>query len=421
MRTGVGYDKTLRVLGPLDPTFRTLKDNSRTLNELCGCNFEFTLLPLDELHEALLDNSRARISRFDVVSFDLPWIGELSEKQVVLPLDKIIETARYNASDFHTAAWKGSRYGRHQYGIPIQPTTELLFYRSDMFAQAGLDAPATTEDVLLAAKTLHKSRMDMSGIVMNYGPGLPVAHSFIQTMADFGVPVINLRRVGSDYDASSISGAEFRPMVDSEAGRQAAEYLRALLDYAHPESLKCTWDRRIGLFSDGHAAMTYGWSIRAAAFELDTKSKAYGKVSFVAHPGGSPGHRVSPIGGFGLAIPANLEKDRVPNSWKVMEYLARPEMMKWYVQNGNLTSPRYSTSADPEVRSFSPMIQFLDGMERRGETQIWPRPPIPEINGILAILGVEIHRMLRGETRVADALSSSQKQIDEMMRANGRY
>ncbi|NJL57227.1 hypothetical protein HC928_20365 [bacterium] len=50
-----------------------------------------------------------------------------------------------------------------------------------------------------------------------------------------------------------------------------------------------------------------------------------------------------------------------------MEYLTRPEMMKWYVQNGNLTSPRFSTSADPEVQAMSrvelqsPVVVRLDG------------------------------------------------------------
>ncbi len=32
--------------------------------------------------------------------------------------------------------------------------------------------------------------------------------------------------------------------------------------------------------------MTYGWSIRAAAFELDTNSPAHGNVKFIPHPHG---------------------------------------------------------------------------------------------------------------------------------------
>ena len=89
-------------------------------------------------------------------------------------------------------------------------------------------------------------------------------------------------------------------------------------------------------------------------------------------------------------------------SWKVLEYLTRPEMLKWYVLNGNLTSPRFSTSADPEVQASSTLISEVDAMERRGELQIWPRPPIPEFSDVLSVLGDEIHMMLEGAVSVED-------------------
>jgi multiple sugar transport system substrate-binding protein len=67
------------------------------------------------------------------------------------------------------------------------------------------------------------------------------------------------------------------------------------------------------------------------------------------------------------------------------------------------------------------MIAAVDAMERRGELQVWPRPPVPEFSGIMEILGVEIHRMLAGEIAVAEALRSAQGRVDALMRANGRY
>jgi multiple sugar transport system substrate-binding protein len=96
-------------------------------------------------------------------------------------------------------------------------------------------------------------------------------------------------------------------------------------------------------------------------------------------------------------------------------------MMKWYVQNGNLTSPRFSTSADPEVLARSSVIGEVDAMERRGELKIWPRPPVPEFSDILTVLGVEIHEMLKGTSSIGHALSRAQSRVDSIMRANGRY
>ena len=421
MRTGVGYDRKIRILSPVDPTFKTLSEFSSNLDELCGTHIEIVNLPLDELHQEIMENSKRSVSKYDLMAVDLPWIGQLAEENVVQPLDAIISEEHYSATDFHTAAWKGSAWRGQQYGLPIQPTAELLFCRSDLFADAGLLIPETTEDLLFAARMLHRSAFRLSGIVMNYGRGTPVAHTFIQTLADFGQPIINLKPLGEEFNVEIIDGENYRPMIDTEAGQSTANYLLELLDYAHPESLVCNWDRRIRIFSEGQAAMCYGWSIRAASFELDETSPAHDRVVFAPHPAGSGQRRIAPIGGFSLTMPTSLSDRRRKSAWKTMEYLTRPELMKWYVQNGNLTSPRFSTSADPEVQAKSKMIGEVDGMERRGELQIWPRPPIPEFSQMLAILGDEIHWMLQGETKVPEALAKAQNRIDVLMRENGRY
>jgi multiple sugar transport system substrate-binding protein len=421
MREGVGYERVFRILSPMDPTFKTLSQFSCNLDELCGTDVEIVNLPLDELHEEIMRDARQPVSRYDLMAVDLPWIGQLAEEGVIEPLDDILREARYSTSDFHNAALRGSAWRNVQYGLPIQPTAELLFCRTDLFAEAGLELPRSTDDLLQAARKLHWSSFNLSGIVMNFGRGLPVAHTFVQTLADFGQPVIDLKRLGTEFDLSDITGENFRPMLHTEAARNAAEFLLELSGYAHRESLTCSWDKRIRLFSEGHAAMTYGWSVRAAAFELDDRAPAHGKVGYVPHPHAPDAQSVSPIGGFSLAVPSGLPARRKAASWKVMEYLTRPELLKWYVMNGNLTSPRFSTSSDPEVQAASPLIGAVDALERSGVLQAWPRPAIPEITGVLAVLGEEIHAMLRRDRPVETALGNAQNRVDAIMIANGRY
>jgi multiple sugar transport system substrate-binding protein len=421
MKQGIGYDHVLRILTPSDPTFKTLSDFSKNLDEFSGGRLQIINLPLDELHDEITQNAENSMSKYDIVAIDLPWIGEFVDRGIIAPLNEIIERERYRFSDFHNTAWKASGINGEQYALPIQPTSELLFYRKDLFDEAGLTAPQSTEDVIFAAKILHRSHSGLSGIVMNYGPGTPVAHTFIQTLADFGQPVINLPKIENDYGTENLSGEHFRPLIDSEAGYLAAEYMIELLSYAHPSSLNCNWDLRIKLFSQAKAAMTYGWSIRASVFELDEGSLVHDKVAYVPHPHGPDARTVSPIGGFSLAIPSNLSEKRAQKAWKMMEYLARPELMKWYVQNGNLSSPRYSTSADPEVRRMSNLIEQVDAMEKKGQLQIWPRPPIAEFSDIIHILGEEIHQLMKGECDIAKALKTSQQRVDRLMRERGRY
>lgn len=421
MRSGVGADKTFRILSPIDPTFKTLSEFSSNLDELCGAKIRITNLPLDELHGEIMENAQRAESKYDLIAVDLPWVGQLATEKVIEPLDDIMKQERYNSSDFHNAAYTGSSWNKHQYGLPIQPTAELLFCRSDLFSEAGLSFPTTSDELLLAAKVLHRSSFNLSGIVMNFGRGTPVAHTFIQTLADFGQPIINLDPLGDEFKIDEIEGENYRPTLNTETARETAEFLLELSEFSHKESLSCNWDRRIGIFSRGEAAMTYGWSIRAAAFELNESSPAHGNVKFIPHPHGPGAQTVSPIGGFSLAMPAGLSKERKKASWKVMEYLTRPELLKWYVLNGNLTSPRFSTSADPEVQASSSLIGEIDAMERRGQLKTWPRPPIPEFSNLLAVLGDEIHMMLQGVLSVDEALANAQNKIDALMRKRGHY
>ena len=60
-------------------------------------------------------------------------------------------------------------------------------------------------------------------------------------------------------------------------------------------------------------------------------------------------------------------------------------------------------------------------MDRRGELQTWPRPPIREFSDVLGVLGDEIHMMLQRAQSIDEALGKSQNRIDAIMRARGHY
>ncbi len=418
---GAGFDRPFRILCPIDPTFRVLSENVSGLRELSGTKLEIVNLPLHELHAEIQRDKASDCSEYDLFAVDLPWIGELAKTGVIAPLNEILMEKNYNPSDFHSSAYMACAWKGAQYGLPIQPTVEFLLCREDIYKEAGLKMPETLEEVLAAAQKLHRSRLNLSGIVMNFQRGLPVAHSFIQTLADFGQPFINLPKLGDDYVVNDLKDENYRPMLDTPKARETAEFLLEILQYSHPESLNCNWDRRIKIFAGGHAAMSYGWSVRASVFEFDATSPAYNNVAFVPHPHGPDAKSVTPVGGYAISIPANLPPERMENSWRILEYLTSPEIMKWYAMNGSLTSPRYSTSADPEVQATSKMIGLIDRMERVGDLQIWPRAPIAEFNDILKILGEEIYLMLQGQSTIDEALSKSQNDIDKLMRAHGRY
>jgi multiple sugar transport system substrate-binding protein len=412
----------LRILVHADPTFMAMESLKPRLEQYVGVPFRVRALSIDRLREEGLANAQLARSRYDIIACDLPWIGEFAVKNILRPLDGMITAADLNVADFHPAGWKGAHYRGRPYGFPIHTTAELLLYREDIFAGFGLGPPSTTDEVLAAARVLHQPhKTGLRGIAWNAARGTPMGHTFIMVLAAFGRTVLDLRRVGDGFDAETIEGEQFRPMIDSAEARGTAEYLRELMQYSPTNILSMSWYERMAAYSRGEVAMAYGFNLVASYFELDETSPAKGHTGMLPHPAGPGGRNIAPVGGFVLGLPANLAEERVEPAWQALRFLTSSEAIKLFVLNGSQTSPRFSVSADPEVRAISPAIRAVDEMERAGIVQFWPRPPAPEIAEIISICGEEMHDMARGTKTVSAALSAAQDRADRLMRSKGYY
>ncbi|MFD1341273.1 ABC transporter substrate-binding protein [Litorisediminicola beolgyonensis] len=405
----------LRVLVHGDPTFMAMKTLKRQFEQVIGEQISQRAFSIDRLREEALRNAERTASRYDIIAVDLPWIGEFAEKGVLKPLDEVMDLARIDPADFHTAGWQAAHWDGRAYGVPAQTTPELLFYRRDLFADAGLEPPATTDALLNAARTLHEPRRGRYGIAWNAARGTALGHTVLMTMADFGQPVLDLPKIAGGYDASHLAGGGYRVTIDTEAGLQAAEFLLELLKYSPPDILSMSWYERVHRYSAGHIAMAYGYTLLAPYFELDPTSPAFNQTGYLPHPAGPGAAPVAPVGGYVMGIPANLAPDRIEAATEALTVFTSPEAQKLYVQNGSRTNPRYSVGSDPEVRRISDVFEAVDAMSWRDELQFWPRPPVPEIVDIIRVCGEECHDMLRGLVSPRDALRKAQARADALM------
>ena len=411
----------LRILVHADPTLMSMEALTRQFEHLLGTRIRFRPFSIDRLRQEGLANRDFERSRYDLIAANLPWVGEFAEQSGLRPLDDLVDSADLQVPDFHQAGWNACRWKGRQYGIPIQITSELLFYREDIFDEHGIAPPETTDDVLAAARKLHRPHVGLRGIAWNAARGTPMGHTFVQVLAAFGRPVINLCPCDDGFDPRLIEGEQFRPMIDSPEGLGTAEYLRELIDYAPLNILSMAWYERVVAYSRGEVAMSYGWSQRAPYFELDETSPAHRTTGFLPHPRGPCGRNIAPVGGYLLGIPANLDPKRLDAVWRALKLLTSPEAIKLYALNGSLVTSRFSVSADPEVRAQSSIIGAVDMMARAGQLQFWPRPPVPEMADVITICGEEMHDMCRGVKSPAEAITQAQNRADRLMRSHGHY
>jgi multiple sugar transport system substrate-binding protein len=411
--------QTIRILAVGDPVFQVMQKIHDEMEKMAGGKIELEVRPFDVLHQQVLLNAQNSTSNYDIIAIDLPQFGEY--KSFLVDLNPMIKESGFDVSDFQEAPWAGARVDGKQLGIPIQPMVELLAYRKDLFEQYGLQPPVTTDDVLAAAKKLHNAKPGLAGIAWNAARGTPLGQTFIQVMGSFGQAPIDLPKTDRGFSIENIQPQNMRPMIDTPAGLATAKYLKALMDYSPPGILNMAWDERVRVFAQGGAAMTYIWSGRSAIYELDPQSPARGKAAYLIHPHGPNSAPVSPLGGWSLGIPTNLDKSRVPLAWKVIAWLTSAEMMKEYTRHNYCVSPRHSVSQDSDVVAHCPVIPQVDMFASKGELAEWQRPPVPELQQIVDVLGSVMHEMLAGKRTPEDAVKESQREIDNIMRKAGYY
>ncbi len=411
----------LRVLAHADPTFMAMHNLKRQLESIFGLEIRNKARSIDNLLDEILDNARLAKSRYDVVACDLPWFGELAASGILMPLDTLIKRDNYDLSDFHPMAIQSSGYAGSQYGIPVQTTPELLCYRQDVFDAAQLTPPTTTEALVKVARQLHDPAKGRYGIAWNAARGTPLGHTFSFLMAKFGQPLLNLPSGQGGYDFQLAAGEQLRPMFQSDAAYRACEYMLDILKYSPPNILSMSWYERAQSYASGEACMAYCYTLLAPLFELDRHSPAYGNTGYLPHPVGNHGRAITPIGGYALAIPANLAPERVEAVWTALRHLTSANMSKLYIMNGSLVTPRFSVSKDPEVSALSPLIKIVDDMAKKDILQAWPRPPVPGVTEVISIAGNEIFEVLDGRRSIKKALSIAQERADKVMREKGHY
>lgn len=413
--TKLRLGRGLRVLVHADPTFMAMLNLKRQFEMILGTSIESRAHSIDRLRAELIVNAQRSLSQYDIVAVDLPWFGEMADEGRLLPLDALVAETGFDQSDIYPDALASSSWEGVQYGVPIMVSGEILVYRKDLLAAAGLEPPRTVEQTLAVAQALHDPKAGLAGISWNGGRGTPLGHTFMMIMSAFGQPIIDLRPTADGFDAECVSPANMRPMFQTDAARQTVEYLLDLLDVSPPGILGMTWYDRARTYARGSAAMAYSHSILAPIHETDQSSPAHLCTGYAPHPTGPKGRPIVPMGGYSLAIPANIAANRISEVWRALQTLTTASATKLYLANGSLASPRSSVSRDPEVAALSPLISAVDDMARQGYLRMWPRPPVPGIADLIAIAGEEIHDILTGTKTTREALATAQHRAESLL------
>jgi len=126
--------------------------------------------------------------------------------------------------------------------VPVDGWTQMLVYRADLFAEAGLEAPTSYANVLAAVEALHNPP-EMYGFVA----ATKVDENFMSQVLEHVFLANGVSPVGEDG---------FQPL-DEAATIEVLEFYRAIAEASPPGDL--FWDQSRTLYFSGNAAMII-WS-----------------------------------------------------------------------------------------------------------------------------------------------------------------
>jgi len=350
-----------------------------------------------DLYQKLTADFVAETGNYDLMTVDIVWSGEYAANGYTIPLDDFMarDEAELDLDDIMPVSWTLGEWEGEHWAYPLAGYANVLNYRKDVLAEAGIDPPTTQEELLAAAEALTDAGNDFYGTALLGAKGPAVAQEYMVWVQQHGGTILD------------DSGA---PALNSAQNVEILEFFGSLFEFAPPGSTDYWWDQRETAFRTGNIALMEGWSIARAGYENDEVSTVVGKVGVTFAPvadGVDPSYG---FGGWGIGI--NADSDKADAAWEFIKWLSSPEIQKEWIRHGG-TPIRRSTLEDPELNAEYPWFPILLESFENGDGDY--RPRVPEYSVIQDALGTAVNAYLVGEMSAQDALDQAQAQVEEAM------
>ena len=365
-----------------------------------GIHINVAQFPYTNLFDKELIDLNARTGAYDLIMLDDPWFPRFAASQFLTDLTPLLQKRGQSGPDADFLE-TSIALCRHPYqtgalhALPYVGNSQLFFYRKDLFAKHGLNAPVTWDAVLNAAKTIQEKETGdrkMYGYVMRAAQGNAAVADFMPIFWAFG---------GEMFDAGG------KPTVNSPEGIAALQFMLELGKYSPPGYASFDATDVAQHLLQGTAPMSINWPAWISSFNDPAKSKVIGNMEFTTLPAArKPGQ--AEIGNWLIAIPRDSQ-----NAEAALDFLlwaTSAEQMKRSAERGNPPT-RKSLFRDPElVAKFPAYPAQLRSLESSR-----PRPRTPQWNEIENAFGIFLSKANSGELSPADAMNQANAEIEKII------
>jgi multiple sugar transport system substrate-binding protein len=360
-----------------------------------GLDVRVDILSYPELLTKITADFVGNTQGYDLVTMDIVWAGQFAEAQHSVDLKPLIERdrAELDLGDIYPVLFHAlGQYEGRQVAYPFAGYANVLAYRTDLYEAAGLQPPVTMDELVAAARKLTDKGKDQYGFVANGQKGPAVAQDWMQYNAQLG---------------GSILGRDGKPDLNSAANVESLRVYKGLFDEAAPPgAVEFDWGGREESFRQGLVANMQTWSVGAAGYSDPAQSKVVGRNGIVLAPVKQGMEPTYGVGGWGLAINADIEQKQQDAAWAYIKWVTSPKVQKEFNLAGASSYIRKSTLSDPELVAKYPYLPVIAESFENGNGEY--RPRIPQYPEIQDILGDAVNAVLAGGKDPKAALDEAQ-------------
>lgn len=331
--------------------------------------------------------------------FDLdatPYAKELGEQGKLTDMDAFLDEIKEKDSYIPLALNYGRTTDGKLYTLPLEFSTEMIWYNTDMFKEAGVTPPKTLDEMLEACKTLKAKGYTPFGI--GGSDGWPL----LRLLATYP-----FRMSGNEYLQKLAAGQA--KMTDPE-GKAASEFMAQIGQYFQPGFSTTDVATGLNLFLSGKCAMypTGTWELN---YFTDAKRPKDLNVDYFYMPtikdAKTQSNEYWAFGGIGLSVNPNVFDQEYKDylTYVVKNYSSA------YFAHQHLAPQK--VNADDKSK-FDPLfLKVMEDTQKIGETSARPWDVVLK-EDVVATINSNLPGLCMGE----ETPEAFEKAVDESLAEN---
>ncbi len=394
--------KQLRFLTIDSPETMILKGLAKLHTKETGTEIVFEVFAYDDIYEQFLKAEHK--TEYDIFRMDVTWLSWLSER-ILLPLDELDQQIEEIYQDYIPALInKYSRVHGRTYALPVTPSTQLLFYRKDLFENTAIRR--LYSEAYHSELKVPKNFTEYNQIAEFFATNENLEQTYYSnlTLGSLGVTATEfLTRLFSHK--KHLYEKDGRVVVNDEAGIRALEELVIAKQYSNKKLVRW-WTVSAQDFADGKLAMMINFSNYASEI-LGAGSKVVGNIGVAMVPGKNPIYGGGTVG--------------------VSRYSRNPEdalnFLKWLTRDPAASGMAALGSVSPSIKTYSkyqiidqfPWLELSKDCFSKSHTQRIPADSDRAFDEtkFLNIIGMAVENVMTKFLSVEESLNRAQTLIDQ--------